>query len=635
MAADETGATGDQDTHADPYGIFTPGILREAPLGGATMSGTFLHSLGQIAGHLTRRRKRQLFLLLALMLLGAAAELMTLGAVIPFVMVLADPQAAARKPVVSAFMSLFSIPPAQLPVAIGLAFATLVLLAMAVRLAMTYSNIRFANGLGAEIGERLYTLTLQRPYSFHVSRNTSQIIGSMNKIQRLIVGYVQPLLTGTTAIVLSIAIVSLLVSLQPVVALGGATLFGGSYFLVAHTVRRRLRRSGEVIALANDQRIQALQEGLGGIRDVILDRAHAIYSRRFSRIEQRFRKAQATSQFDSTFPRIAVEAIGTLLLVAFTMTLSSRGHDLVAMLPVLGLLAVGAQKLIPLLQQIYAGWSSVLSAQRSVDDVLSLLDFEPLPPTESTIEFDREVWIDNVAFAYGEPPGRPVLAGIDLRIARGEKIGIAGPTGSGKSTLVDLLMGLLIPTSGRFCIDGRPINPANAAAWQAHIAHVPQSIYLSDTTIAENIAFGVESKRIDWPRLEQAANAAQIHDYISGLPAGYHTAVGERGVRLSGGQRQRIGIARALYRGSDLLVLDEATSALDDATERKVMAGIATISRRTTVVMVAHRLTTLRNCDRIVRLENGRIAGVSGYMEMMEEHAASLSSEQADGAHCP
>lgn len=575
------------------------------------------HSLRALLRQLTSRRRRQLVLLLILTLLGATAELLSLGAVIPFVTVLANPMAATRNGTVAALMTTFDLDPSQLPMAISVLFALLVLVATCIRLVLLWANIRFANGLGAQIGETLYARTLHRPYSFHVSRNSSEIIGSMNKVQKLIINYLQPMLSGFSALVLALAIVALLVIVHPLVAIGGASIFGGSYFLVAFAVRKRLRSNGIIVARANDQRIQALQEGLGGIRDVILDHAQPIYSRRFSRIEQRFRRAQASSQFASMFPRVAIEAIGILLLVGFAVTMSKSGHDLGSMLPILGLLAVGAQKLVPLMQQIYAGWSSVLSSQQSVEDLLALLEFEPLPATTEAIPFQETIQLKGVDFRYGDADAAPVLQGIDLQIRRGDMIGIVGPTGSGKSTLVDLLMGLLSPTSGQFTVDCVEVMPANAVAWQRHIAHVPQSIFLSDASIAENIAFGNDLSKIDHVRMEVAARAAQIHNHVMTLEQKYLTPVGERGVRLSGGQRQRIGIARALYKGVDVLVLDEATSALDDDTEQRVMNGIAEIATDMTVIMVAHRLTTMRDCKKILRLEKGRIVQMLSFHELI------------------
>jgi ABC-type multidrug transport system fused ATPase/permease subunit len=569
------------------------------------------------------------------MLAGATAELLSIGAVLPFISVLANPGATAQMPLVARMMSATGLTLAQLPLAVSAVFAGLVVLAAAARLLMLSASIRYANGLGAEIGESLYARTLQRPYSFHVSHNTSVIIGSINKVQKLIVSYVQPLLTGTTALVVASAIVILLVAINPSVALAGAFTFGACYFLIAARVRKRLRENGSAIALTNDQRIQAIQEGLGGIRDVILDRAQPIYSRRLSRIEQRLRRAQASSQFTSTFPRVAIEAIGMLLLVGFAVYFSGSGRDFNTILPTLGILAVGAAKLMPLFQQVYAGWSAVLSGQASVDDVLDLLEYEPLPPPDlEAIPFRDEIRLQQVAFQYeGTVEPIPVLHDIDLQIRRGEKIGIVGVTGSGKSTLVDLLMGLLSPTGGRFSVDGVEVTPANAAAWQRHIAHVPQSIFLSDASVAENIAFGVSPSAIDPTRLEAVSKIAQIHEHVLTLPDGYQTTVGERGVRLSGGQRQRVGIARALYKGADVLVLDEATSALDDATEARVMSALDDMADDLTVIMIAHRLTTLKSCDRIVRLEQGRITKVMNYQELIGERGGIPDPAEAGLAH--
>lgn len=588
------------------------------------------HSVRALLRQLTSRRRRQLGLLLILMLIGAVAELLSIGAVLPFISVLANPEATAQMPFVARLMAATGLSLAQLPMAVSIAFAGLVVIAALARLTMMSASIRYANGLGAELGESLYSRTLQRPNSFHVSQNTSVIIGSVNKVQKLIVSYVQPMLAGATALVVATAIVVLLVIIDPLVAIVGAFTFGACYFLIAALVRKRLRANGSAIARTNDQRIQAIQEGLGGIRDVILDRAQPIYTRRFARIEHRLRRAQASSQFVAAFPRVAIEAIGMLLLVGFALYVSSSGRDFNTILPTLGILAVGAAKLMPLFQQVYAGWSAALSGQASVDDVLNLLEYEPLPqPDLEAIPFSDAIQLHQVGFHY-EAAAAPieVLHDIDLQIRRGEKIGIVGATGAGKSTLVDLLMGLLSPTSGRFNVDGIEITPANAAAWQRHIAHVPQTIFLSDASVAENIAFGVALPDIDQVRLESVARIAQIHEHVLTLPDGYRTPVGERGVRLSGGQRQRVGIARALYKGVDVLVLDEATSALDDATEQLVIAGIADNAANMTVVMIAHRLTTLKGCDRIVSLDAGHIVRTCHYDSLQNSQYVIESSDR-------
>ena len=581
-------------------------------------TGSFSGSLRLLFAHMPKRRRRQLALLLALMLCGAAAELLSVGAVIPFITALADPEAASQIGLISHLMAVTGTEVADLAWLLSLAFAALIILASGTRLLLLWATIRYANGLGAELGCKLYEKTLHRPYSFHVSHNTSKIIGSINKIQRVIIGFVLPLLSGASALVVALALVALLMAIEPIAALGGALVFATSYLIIAWSVRRRLRRDGQIIALENDKRVQAVQEGLGGIRDVILDRAQPIYTRRFTRIEQRFREAQAASQFIGSFPRMAVEAIGMLMLLGLAVYFTSKGDGLTGLLPLLGVLAVGSAKLMPLVQQIYAGWSTVAASQASVNDVLALLDYEPpsqQPP--EAVSFSERIRLENIEFRYGtEADSKPVLSGLSLDIGRGEKLGIVGATGSGKSTLVDLLMGLLSPTTGRFLVDDTGITENNSAAWQRHIAHVPQSIYLSDSSIAENIAFGVDASKLDMAKVEQAARAAQIHDHIATLPAGYQTLVGERGVRLSGGQRQRIGIARALYKQVDVLVLDEATSALDDATEARVMEAIARWTGNMTVIMIAHRLTTMQWCDRIIEMDQGRVRRELTYAQL-------------------
>jgi ATP-binding cassette subfamily B protein len=293
----------------------------------------------------------------------------------------------------------------------------------------------------------------------------------------------------------------------------------------------------------------------------------------------------------------------------------------------LGALALAAQRLLPLVQQGYAGWTSMLGGQASLRDVLTLLE-QPLPaysvlPPPTPIPFRKEISLDDLHFRYS-PDGPWVLRGIDLQIPRGSRIGLIGTTGSGKSTLLDIVMGLLAPTTGVLRIDDTLLDEANHRAWQTHIAHVPQAIFLADTTIAENIAFGVPFGQIDHARVHRAAQRAQIAATIESWPKGYDTFVGERGIRLSGGQRQRIGIARALYKHADVIVFDEATSALDSDTERAVMEAFDSLDEELTILIVAHRVSTLKDCDRIVELSGGVVQRIGTYQHMIE-HTVQIS----------
>ena len=363
--------------------------------------------------------------------------------------------------------------------------------------------------------------------------------------------------------------------------------------------------------------MKALQEGFGGIRDVLIDQSQPVHVARFARLDNKMRGAHSSNALIGALPRFVIEAMGMVMIAMLALILYSEEGGLSTALPVLGALALGAQRLLPLLQQIYAGWAQLKGSGAIFADALDLLKL-PLPAEVKSrrliapMPFNRDISLRDLSFRYS-PDGPMVLRNIDITIPKGARIGFIGKTGSGKSTLIDLVMGLLEPSSGAVLIDDQPLGGRNVPSWQVQIAHVPQHIFLSDGTIIENIAFGLEMKEIDEEQVREAARKADIASFIEEQPEGYNTIVGERGVRLSGGQRQRIGIARALYKRSTVLILDEATSALDDATEASVMEAIDRLGRELTVLMIAHRVTTLRSCDVIYRIDRGSIAQQGSY----------------------
>jgi ATP-binding cassette subfamily B protein len=367
--------------------------------------------------------------------------------------------------------------------------------------------------------------------------------------------------------------------------------------------------------------IKSLQEGLGAIRDILLNGTQIVYCEAYKKAVLQLQEATGENQFITLAPRFVMEALGMILIATFAYTLSHQSEGIGAALPLLGALALGAQRLLPLLQQLYGNWTFVAGSQASLIEVLHLLE-QPLPddahqPALATLKFQNAIRFDNVRFQYGSDSPW-VLNGINLTITKGARIGIIGSTGSGKSTALDLLMSLLEPTQGEIFVDGQSISGNQREAWQSMIAHVPQSIYLADASIAENIAFGVPPELINLDRVRQAASGAQIAEFIEGRPDGYNSYVGERGIRLSGGQRQRIGIARALYKRASVLLFDEATSALDNTTEQMVMDAIEGLSSDITILLIAHRLTTVRGCDTIVELENGRVVAQGTYEYLLE-----------------
>lgn len=561
--------------------------------------------------HVTRRRRLQFSGLFVLMLAGAGAELVTLGAVIPFISLMADPEAAFRFPLLQdVFTALGWRRPEAIVIPMTIVFLSIVAVATGIRVVLLWASNRLVFALGYDIGVSLYNRTLSQPYSYHISQNTSAIIAAVNKVQVVINGAVRPVMDGAIALVLSLAIIGALVAIDSGATLSAAATFVVFYWLIAVLIRGRMRANGKRIAAAQTDRVNCVQEGLGSIRDVILDQSQKHYTAAFARSDQSLRMAQARNSFLNQLPRYLIEAIGVFLIVGLALVLSQRQGGLVDALPVLGALALGAQRLLPLLQKIYGAWANMTSSHQMFADVLDLLELPRRALRRrhriQAQPFEEEIRLENVAFRYNTDDAH-VLENVDMVIPKGARVGIVGPTGSGKSTLVDILMGLLEPTTGRLTVDGIPIRHHNCAAWQKRISHVPQHIYLADASIAENIAIGVPRDRIDRDRVAWAARCARIANFIESANEGYAAPVGERGIRLSGGQRQRIGIARALYRNADVLVFDEASSALDTETETQVMDAIDRLAPELTLILIAHRIATLKGCNRILRLEGGQV----------------------------
>ena len=460
-----------------------------------------------------------------------------------------------------------------------------------------------------------------QPYAVQVARNSSSVLsGIAHKVDgptRMLLGE----LRLVTDIVLLLAVISALVAVHPVVATLAGAGFGGSYTLASWGARRRLQHNGLLIAREQTNIIKVVQEGLGGIRDVLLDWTQPVYAEVYRKANSRLRRAAGDNQFLAGAPKSVMDAIGIVLVVGLTCWLSRTSGGLNAALPVLGVLALGGQRLLPVFQQAYDSWSLIAVSIVPVSEVLDMLD-QPLPaevdrPAPAPLGLQHGIRFKDVKFRYVKD-GPWVLDGLNLSIPKGIRMGVVGATGSGKSTLLDLLTGLLEATEGSILVDGLPVTGERLRAWQRSVAHVPQSIYLSDSTIAENIAFGTPPQAIDMERVRQVAAEAQIADFIESRQEGYSSMIGERGIRLSGGQRQRVGIARALYKKGSVLVFDEATSALDNTTEQSVIDTIESLDRDLTVIIIAHRLTTVQRCDRFVELIGGRAVEYESYEHMVE-----------------
>lgn len=567
------------------------------------------------------RRRLHFYAVIGVMLLGTLAELMTIGAVLPFLALVADPATAGRLPLFSQFAELVGASsPQELLFAAAMLLIGTAVAAVALRLWLTRVTLSFVLVLSHEIGVGVFARMLRQPYGYYVTRNSSELLSSQEKVQAVIWSVLMPTMQAATAGVIATAIVVMLFVIDPFTASIAAGTLALCYLAVSFAVRRRLHQNSEKLAWAATQRLQTMQEGLGGIRDVLLEQSQEVFERKFKRVDLAYRQAQVINNFIAVAPRYIVEGAGIVLLALLTLYLAGRSGGVIAAIPVLGALAVGAQRLLPLLQQAYSGWSSFAGNRQMLADVVGLMrapivTSTPRDRARPPVPFKRDIRFDWVNFQYDRRGY--ALQDISLVIPKGERLGLVGETGSGKSTLLDLLMGLLEPTSGAILIDGELLADRNRANWQAQIAHVPQAIYLSDSSIASNIGFGEAEDELDMDRVRDAAARADIGEFIAGLPDGFETTVGERGVRLSGGQRQRIGIARALYKRASVLVFDEATSALDSKVESAIMQAIFELERNVTLIMIAHRTTTLVGCDRIVRLAAGKIVEVGSYDDLL------------------
>jgi len=589
-------------------------------------SATLFSLIRRVWGHLSRRRKYQCGLLLALMFVCAFVEVISLGAVVPFLGVITSPERVYQYPLVAELALEIGVTAAdQLLLPITVIFIMAALLAGAVRLLQLWANQRFSYLVGHDLSSSAYFRTLYQPYKTHLERNSSEVIIGVWKVEQILSLLIQ-MLTLLSSLVLATFIVLALMVIDPLVSFWVFLSFGITYGLTIWLVRRRLQSNSQKIAQLQPFRVKGIMEGLGAIRDVLLGGHQQAYNEIYRRADLPWRIAVGNNNFIADSPRYAMEALGIVLIALLAFVLAQQSGDVAEVIPILGVLALGAQRLLPALQQIFRAWSSIAGSRDSVEDALQLLD-QPLPeeafaPLPTPLDFQRGVRFELVKFKYSHNTPL-VIDGLDLTIPRGARVGFVGITGSGKTTILDLFMGLLLPTSGRIMVDGLPLQGQYMREWQGIIAHVPQTIFLTDSTMAENIAFGTPPEAIDMDRVRLAARQAHIAEFIESKPEGYNAMVGERGIRLSGGQRQRIGIARALYGQARVLIFDEATSALDNTTERAVMDAIEELGRDLTILIIAHRLSTISGCDMIVQLEEGKIVAHGTY-EYLLKHSPSF-----------
>ena len=556
-----------------------------------------------------RKRRYQFLLLLILMIFASIFEVISIGAVIPFLGVLIEPSNIFELPAAQPFIQILGVDqPSQIILPFTALFAIAVLLSGAMRLLLLWASVRFSFTLGVDFSVGIFTQVMNQPYIAHTKQNSSEIISGVSiKIEQVIRGVVLPVLNIISSFIIFTAIIFVLLIIHPVAASIAILFFSLFYVSIYLYVRQKLLVNSLNISRESNSLIKILQEALGGIRDIIIDGNQEIYRNIFRRADLVFRKSLGSTLFITSSPRYIMETFGVILIILLAYMLSTQGEKSFADgIPILGALALGAQRLLPVMQLFYNSWGNVKGTHFILNEVLDYLntnDSITMNVINNNFAFKKNIKLKDVSFGYDE---NSLLAinKINVDIKKGDCIGVIGKTGSGKSTLIDIIMGLLEPIHGTLEVDENVITSSNRRAWQSRIAHVPQNIYLSDSTLEENIAFGIPVEEIDSRLVRRAAISANIDSVANKWPLKYKTILGERGIRLSGGQRQRIGIARALYKQADVLFLDEATSSVDSATESSIMKAIEKLGNDVTLIIIAHRITTLKSCSRILELTN-------------------------------
>ncbi len=583
--------------------------------------------LEKVTDLLSARERNRALLLLGLIIVMAFLDMIGVASIMPFMAVLANPELVESNPILALTYAILGFSDKnKFMFALGVAVFFMLMLSIAFNAFTMLIMLRFARLLEFSIAKRLVNLYLRQPYDWYLNRNSTDLgKTALTEVVQVVTGAIVPLLEVIAKGCVVTALILLLVLTNPLLACIGGLGMGLLYGLIYAFVRRRLMHYGEQRRVSNQQRFQVLGEVFGGIKVVKVAGLEKQYLARFEDPAYRFAIAQGQAQTASQLPRYAMEVIAFGGILGVILFLMHTTGSLQNSLPVLSLYALAGYRLMPAMQALYVNLATLrfgASTLGHLHSELLALEKTPAPVASAqTISLARCVSLENIGYQYLGAPA-PTLNSIDLRIDARTTVGLVGVTGSGKTTTVDVILGLLKPHSGHLKVDDVIIDDKNCIGWQALIGYVPQHIFLADDTVAVNIAFGLPADQIDQAAVERAAKTANLHDFVVGsLPNGYDTSVGERGVRLSGGQRQRIGIARALYRQPQLLILDEATSALDNVTEHAVMEAIHNLGRKITIILIAHRLTTIKKCDRIYVLNQGSVIATGTYDDLLNNNS--------------
>jgi ATP-binding cassette subfamily B protein len=550
------------------------------------------------------------------MIIGAAAEMISLGMVIPFLGSLLETEKFLQFELIKTINNIFNVETSnEFITLMTLLFCVVVIMASIWRVLLLKLTTSYAYATGTDLSAKVFKLSLYQTYEIHASRNSSEVISAVTRKISITTQALMHVLTALSVMFLFVFFISILLYLDPLTASISLTILGLFYTCISIIVKKKLFRNSEIESREQNKLIKIIQEGLSGIRELILENLQKNYADKFLNSDRPMRKAAGNNIFIGGSPRFVIEAAGIVMIACLALYFNYTELGIKGYLPILGALALGAQRLLPAIQQGYAAWAGIMGSRQSLVDSISFLEQKIATQqltTKNKISFKNTIELRNVEFAYANEE-QPLFKNLNFKMNCGEKVALVGSTGSGKSTLMDLVMGLLYPQKGALLVDSIQVDDKYIMSWRNIFAHVPQDIYLLDGTFADNIAFG--NNLIG--DINQAATNACIYDDIILKDEGMLSMLGERGIKISGGQKQRIGIARALYKNVDFLVLDEATSALDNATEAAVMKNIMNTCKNMTILMIAHRLSSIKNFDKIFVLDKGKIVSVGTYDELL------------------
>lgn len=587
----------------------------------------------KLLGVLPKYHKRRLILVAIILFFSALANVGGIASIMPFMQALANPKVIKEQEIFMSIYKLFGSPD----------FSTfLLIVGVGVLIAFILSNLfmafsvyiqhMFAQSVAYWLTSHLMQGYLEQPYEFFLNRNGAELSKNIfSEVGEVTNNVIVPTIEVAAKGTLSLILLIFLVVVDPVVAVIALAVLGGSYTLIFRLVKLYLVRLGKEKVKANRDRFRIAAESFGGIKQVKLSSREIDYMNRFNPEAKSFELTKAKINILGKLPKFALEIIALGGVLAIALVLYVIEGNIAGVLPILSLYALAGYRLMPALQTMFQSITKIRSAGASVDVIYEDMknfnidnEYSPIENTQlkkmPTFKFKKAIALNGINYKYPETD-ISVLNDIHMEIKKNTTIGFVGPTGCGKTTLIDILLGLLSPEKGTYRVDDVLINENNVRAWQSHMGYVPQDIFLADDTVRRNVSLGIPEEEIDFNSVQRACKVANIDDFIrTELSDGYETVVGERGIRLSGGQRQRIGIARALYHNPDLLILDEATSALDGKTESAIMDAINTLSHKKTIIMIAHRLTTLQNCDTIYVLEKGKIVDKGTYTELKSRH---------------